>query len=97
MNIGEGRQADALDYLRMRWDLGNFPVTSNELANTLNVTQAKANRYLNQLVGKGLALVWKQGHRPENGRPGDLFVYHLGDFSGGKTSRAQMWGKNQNY
>jgi hypothetical protein len=85
MNIGEGRQADALDYLRMRYELGNFPVTSNELANTLNVTQAKANRYLNQLVGKSLALVWKQGHRPENGRPGDLFVYHLGDFSGGKN------------
>ena len=85
MNIGEGRQADALDYLRVRYELGNFPVTSNELANTLNVTQAKANRYLNQLVGKSLALVWKQGHRPENGRPGDLFVYHLGDFSGGKN------------
>ena len=85
MNIGEGRQADALDYLRVRYELGNFPVTSNELANTLNVTQAEANRYLNQLVGKSLALVWKQGHRPENGRPGDLFVYHLGDFSGGKN------------
>ena len=82
MNIGEGRQADALDYLRMRYELGNFPVTSKELAGTLNVTQAKANRYLNQLVGKGLALIWKSGFRPANGRPADLFVYHLGDFSG---------------
>ena len=24
MNIGDGRQADSLDYLRMRWELGNL-------------------------------------------------------------------------
>ena len=80
LNIGEGRQADTLDYLRTRWELGNFSVCTRELADTLNVTQAKANRYLNQLVNKSLAKVWKAAYRPivgshgNNGRPADLFA-----------------------
>ena len=30
-NIGEGRKADVLDYVRERYELGNFAVTAGEV------------------------------------------------------------------
>lgn len=49
-----GRQADLYDYIQMRWDAGRFVVAATELGTELNLTSNKVNRYLLQLVRKGL-------------------------------------------
>jgi len=84
LHIRDGRQADTLDYCRERYELGNFSVTSREVASELNIKINQSNRYLNQLEDRGLLHVWRQALHPPKGaggRPSDLFVYHLGTFN----------------
>ena len=80
MTMPDGRKSDVLDYVRMRFEVGSFGVTAKEIADTMNLKKAKANKCLEQLVHEGLVKV-SRGAIPTDpetgGRPANLYWYHL--------------------
>ena len=76
MTMPDGRKSDVLDYLRMRFEVGSFGVTAKEIADTMNLKKAKANKCLEQLVHEGLVKV-SRGAIPTDpetgGRPATLY------------------------
>lgn len=84
-----GRQADLYDYIQMRWELGCFAVAASEVAAEFNLPGNKANRYLLQLVRKGLIEeCGKTEPGTQGGRPSTLYQPFLPSLPGvGKTRK----------
>ena len=70
----QGRQADIFDFIKERWEVGEFPVTATELMNRFHIERNKAHRCIAQLTKKGL--IYRCGETPatlDGGRPAGLF------------------------
>tara|TARA_B100000287_G_scaffold144271_1_gene136162 strand:+ start:542 stop:2257 length:1716 start_codon:yes stop_codon:yes gene_type:complete len=69
-----GRQADVFDYVNDRWDVGEFPVTANEICAQFSLERNKANRTLGQLVKKALIVRCGEAESTlDGGRPASLY------------------------
>ena len=70
----QGRQADVFDYVKERWEVGEFPVTAGEVMNRFNIERNKAHRCFIQLVKKGLIMrCGEVAATLDGGRPSALY------------------------
>jgi hypothetical protein len=82
-NINDGRKADVLDYVRERYELGNFAVTASEVASALNLrctrADARVKKSLEQLTKEGLVVVHRGAIKPgpAGGRASDAYWYWM--------------------